>query len=170
MDIFTVAASAGATPVKVTNWADLAWEAGGKTPSYLANGTLTYYTGNYAGTNDMQVMAAASGQVGNVPAPTVLHTFNSSSLGAAANYTATPEPVSLSSDGTKGVFCWLASGSSWGIFLLNWSGGAVPVVTPISAKATCVLSRDGAYLAYVKTDAPVVKPLVEGPAIPILLG
>jgi len=155
MDVFTVAAQAGATPVQVTDWTSQGFMNGGNTPAYLGDGTLTYFTGWWAGTEAMQLMAASTGQVLDVPAPTVLHAFNSSNLGQAANYSANPEPVTLSSDGSKGVYCWIASGASWGIYLLNWTSGATPVVTPLTGMTTCVLSKDGSYLAYVKTNGQV---------------
>ena len=49
--------------------------------------------------------------------------------------------------------------------------GASPLVRSQSNKA-CRIAQDeinAGKIAYVKTDVPVVKPLVEGPAIPILL-
>ena len=154
-DVFFVNAAAGGTPTKVTNWSTDTWENGGKNPATTAGGTLVYWTGEIAGDGMHHLMAAASGQVANTPAPTVLHTFSPTDVGAPAGSVFSPGAMSISSDGTKAICDY---------WLLDWSGGATPTATQFTGVTELVISREGTHVAYVKTNGDVAYRAIAGGA------
>ena len=154
-DVFIVNAAAGSTPTKVTNWSTGTWENGGKNPATTAGGTLVYWTGSIASDGLHHLMAAASGQVANAPAPTVLHTFSPTDVGAPAGSVSSPGAMSISGDGTKAICDY---------WLLDWSGGATPTATQFTGVTELVISREGTHVAYVKTSGDVAYRAIAGGA------
>jgi len=150
--VYRVAATAGASPVGVTNTASEEWEDWGYTPCVLADGRIAYYLGWIGDDHDMHIMAAGATQEEGVPAPVILHQFNGADVGMGQDVAGSPEVLSVSGDGSRAVVLW---GSST-LYTLDWSGGPVAAVRLSDAIGGTiwdpVLSRDGERIVFVNGD------------------
>lgn len=163
-NIFRVPALASSTPVRITNYDAVTWDNGGEAVSYLSNGTLGYYVGWFYVANDknMHVMTAGSTQLNNSPAPGLLHIFNGSDVGLAANSASSPEALSLSGDGVKAIVSWTNA-----CYTLDWSGAGVSAVQVTSA-SDAAISKDGSKIAYVNGSGEVVIRAFSGGAVTVV--
>jgi Tol biopolymer transport system component len=154
-NIWKVAGTAGSSPVAVTNPDSSAWEYGGYTPCCLADGHIVYYLGWLGNDHDMHIMGAEPTQVRCMPPPVVLRAFNGSDVGMALGAAASPDVLSLSGTGDRGVALWGAS-----LFGLNWGSGTIvasrlsdgiagPVFDP-------VISHNGDRIAFADSSRHVV--------------
>lgn len=156
LDVYVVPTTGG-TPVKATN-AAADWEQGGESPAFLGDGRLVYYRGWQGSDYNMHFMVAPANQANNVPAPAILHSFNGSDVGMAHNSASSPGPITLSSDGSKGVY------GSW---LLDWTSGSL-VATQISGAVELMLCPEGTHVAFTLADGSIrIKTLATGAETPV---
>jgi len=153
-DVYTVSATQGATPVRVSKYSDAHWDDAGKAPAYTSNGTLVYWVGAIDGQTGLHLMAAATGQAENLPAPSIYRSYTS----ADVPDTWSPGGMTISADGTKVIQIW--AGTSC---LLDWSGGgAAPAATNFPGAILGVISREGTHMAYEKGDGTIAYKALSG--------
>jgi hypothetical protein len=159
-DVFTVNATPGATPVRISKYSSTSWELAGRTPTYTSSGILVYWVGSITGQTGLHLMAAATGQVENSPAPSIHHSYASADVPS----TWSPNGMTISGDGSKVVQIW-----SLGSCLLDWSGGgAAPVSTTFTGASQGVISREGTHIAYGKSDGTIAYKAISGGAETVL--
>jgi Tol biopolymer transport system component len=144
-NIWKVRPEVNSIPVPVSDISSNKSEDGGYTPSYLSDGRLAYYLGWFTGDQTMHIMAGDLNQVKNVPASSILHTFNGSHVGLTLNSASSPNELSVSGDGFRAVGLWNKT------YTLDWSGkqfASIDISNTVGIASNFMISRDGSKIAF----------------------